>query len=135
MRTGKRITVITDSKYQLHDTGGGEHPEVPERLQVITDRFSTGRLAALVERSAPRPASREELMLFHPESWLFRFEEAVLAGRTYIDHPDNQIGYESYDVAMLSAGAGFCGIDLIEQDCCDDKDRQQLCSLSICLIF
>ncbi|RUM40256.1 MAG: histone deacetylase, partial [Desulfobulbus sp.] len=41
--------------------------------------------------------------------------------RTYIDHPDNQIGYESYDVAMLSAGAGLCGIDLIEQDCCDGQ--------------
>ena len=34
MRTKKRITVITDPKYHLHDTGGGEHPEIPERLAV-----------------------------------------------------------------------------------------------------
>ena len=103
MRTRKRITVITDPRYQLHDTGGGEHPEVPERLQVIIDRFSTGRLASLVDTAAPRPATRDELMAFHPESWLFRFEEAVLSGRTYIDHPDNQIGYESYDCLLYTS--------------------------------
>jgi acetoin utilization deacetylase AcuC-like enzyme len=116
MRTKKRITVITDPKYHLHDTGGGEHPEVPERLQVIADRFAGGKLAGLVELVHPRPARRSELMAFHPEPWLFRFEEAVLSGRTYIDHPDNQIGFESYDIAMLSAGAGLTGIDLVEQD-------------------
>ncbi len=125
MRDQKRITVITDPRYQLHDTGGGEHPEVPERLQVITDRLSTGTLAPLVNTAAPRPATRDELMAFHPESWLFRFEEAVLSGRTYIDHPDNQIGYESYDIATLSAGAGLCGIDLIEQDHgCDHGEKK-----------
>ena len=116
MRNNKRITVITDPKYQLHDTGGGEHPEVPERLQVIMDRLTGGCLGKLVNIVLPRPATRSELMAFHPESWLFRFEEAVLSGRTYIDHPDNQIGYESYDVATLSAGAGLVGIDHAEQD-------------------
>jgi len=116
MMNKKRIRVVTDPQYQLHDTGGGEHPEVPERLQVINDRLSTGRLAEMVESVSPRPAGREELLAFHPESWLFRFEEAVLSGRTYIDHPDNQIGFESYNIAILSAGAGLSGIDLIEQD-------------------
>jgi acetoin utilization deacetylase AcuC-like enzyme len=114
MKHGKQIALITDPTYLDHDTGGGEHPEVPERLRVITRRMASGSLAGQVRQVAPRPASREELMFFHPESWLFRFEEAVLSGRTYIDHPDNQIGYESYQVAILSAGAGLAGIDLIE---------------------
>lgn len=116
MKHGKQIALITDPTYLDHDTGGGEHPEVPERLQVITRRLAAGSLAGQVRQVAPRPASREELMFFHPESWLFRFEEAVLSGRTYIDHPDNQIGYESYQVAILSAGAGLAGIDLIEKE-------------------
>lgn len=115
MTLQRRITVVTDPQYLLHDTGGGEHPEVPERLQVIGSRLSRGQLADRVDLAAPRPARRSELTVFHPESWLFRFEEAVLSGRTYIDHPDNQIGYESYKVAILSAGAGLTAIDLIEQ--------------------
>ncbi len=112
----RRITVVTDPQYQLHDTGGGEHPEVPERLKVIAARLSCGQLADRVKTVSPRPALRSDLMTFHPESWLFRFEEAVLSGRTYIDHPDNQIGYESYNVAVLSAGAGLTAVDLVEQD-------------------
>ena len=46
---------------------------------------------------------------------MFRFEEAVLSGRTYIDHPDNQVCYESYRIATLSAGSGITGVDLVEQ--------------------
>ncbi len=116
MTAQQRITVVTDPQYQLHDTGGGDHPEIPERLQLITAGLSSGHLADIVDFISPRPARRSEIMTFHPESWLFRFEEAVLSGRTYIDHPDNQIGYDSYDIATLSAGAGLTAIDCIEKD-------------------
>ncbi|HEB69321.1 MAG TPA: histone deacetylase [Desulfobulbus sp.] len=115
MISQRQITVVTDPQYQLHDTGGGEHPETPERLQVIAKGLSNGPLVGHIDIVSPRPASRSELMTFHPESWLFRFEEAVLSGQTFIDHPDNQVGYESYTVALLSAGAGLGGVDLIEQ--------------------
>lgn len=116
MTAQKRITVVTDSQYKLHDTGGNEHPEDPERLQVITAGLASSHLADIIDIVSPRPAQRSELMTFHPESWLFRFEEAVLSGRTYIDHPDNQIGYESYNIAVLSAGAGLTAVDLVEKD-------------------
>jgi acetoin utilization deacetylase AcuC-like enzyme len=116
MTTRQRITVVTDPQCQLHDTGGGEHPEVPERLQVIVAGLTAKPWDDRVDFVIPRPATRAELTVFHPESWLFRFEEAVLSGRTYIDHPDNQIGYESYSIAMLAAGAGLTGIDLLEED-------------------
>ena len=110
------LTVVTDSRYLLHDTGGGEHPEVPERLACIERALRERWPAEQISWQAPRPASRGEVMSFHPESWLFRFEEAVLSGRTYIDHPDNQVCYESYDLALLAAGAGPVAIDLVEQD-------------------
>lgn len=109
------ITIITDSAFSRHDTGGGDHPEAPERLQVILDQLHQGAFKDLLRILPPRPATRAELLSFHTEGWLFRFEEAVLSGRTYIDHPDNQVGYESYTIAMLSAGTGVTGVDLIEQ--------------------
>ncbi len=112
----KKITVITDSILLEHDTGGGEHPEVPERLEIIGSRLAASEFAHLLKYAAPRPATREQLLVFHTEAWLFRFEESVLSGKTYIDHTDNQIGYESYTVAMLSAGTGISGIDLLEEN-------------------
>ncbi len=109
------ITIVTDPAFDRHDTGGGEHPEVPERMQVITDRLRQSHFADGIGYLPTRPATRDQLLTFHTEAWLFRFEEAVLSGRTYIDHPDNQVCYESYDIAILSAGSGLVGVDAVEQ--------------------
>ncbi|MBM9536500.1 histone deacetylase family protein [Desulfobulbus alkaliphilus] len=109
------ITLITDPAFSRHDTGGGEHPEVAERVQVITDRLDQSPLAGTLNRLPSRAALRSQLLSFHTEAWLFRFEEAVLSGRTYIDHPDNQVCYDSYEIATLAAGAGLVGIDAVEQ--------------------
>lgn len=110
------VTIISDPAYSKHDTGGGEHPEIPERLQVITDALQESSLQPLLRSVSPTSATRSQLLVFHTEDWLFRFEEAVLSGKTYIDHPDNQVGYESYDIAALSAGAGLVGVDSVEAD-------------------
>ena len=109
------ITIITDPSFSQHDTGGGDHPEAPERLQVIRDRLDRGVLRDQIRYLVPRTALRSELLAFHTEGWIFRFEEAVLSGRSYIDHPDNQVCYESYTIATLSAGSGITGVDVVEQ--------------------
>lgn len=114
MSSHSLVTLITDPFLLQHDTGGGDHPEVPARLQVIERKLRDGPLGGSLEVLGSRPAGREDLLCFHSEAWLFRFEEAALAGRTYIDHPDNQVGYESYAVAISSAGTGLVGVDLLE---------------------
>ncbi|MGI6657682.1 MAG: histone deacetylase [Desulfobulbus sp.] len=108
------VTIVTDSACIQHDTGGNDHPEAPERMGVISEQIARGALGDRIRLVLPRPATREQLLSFHTEDWLFRFEEAVLSGRTYIDHPDNQVGYESFTIARLSAGGGIAGVDEIE---------------------
>lgn len=115
MTDNPAITIVTDPFLLNHDTGGGEHPEIPERLQAIDRQLQAGPLAPSLKYVKQQPASRESLLLFHTEAWLFRFEELVLSGRTYIDHTDNQVCYESYDVAISSAGTGLTGVDLVEK--------------------
>ncbi len=110
------ITIITAPAFLRHDTGGSDHPEAPERMPAITDRLAEGRLANRIRHLPPRPAERSQLLTFHTEGWLFRFEEAVLSGRTYIDHPDNQVGYDSFEIATLSAGSGLVGVDVAEAE-------------------
>ena len=113
------IAIITDAAYFNHDTGGGEHPESPARLEVILAALRTSPVSNSLSFFQPSAAAREHLLAVHDESWLFRFEEAVLSGKSHIDHPDNQICYESYDTALLAAGAGIKGIDLLETDTVD----------------
>lgn len=114
MKAHTPITIFTDSSLANHDTGGDEHPEIPQRLEVIRTRIDSCSLAPLLTYRQPVPATREQLLSFHTEGWLFRFEEEVLCGKTYIDHTDNQIGYESFNTAILSAGTGISGINLLE---------------------
>lgn len=114
------VTIISDQRYLQHDTGGGDHPEGAERLAVICRFLETSSCSTMISYEKPRIAERERLLAAHKESWLFRFEEAVLSGQTYIDHFDNQVGYESYNVAMLAAGAGLNAIDLLEANKADN---------------
>ena len=108
------ITIVTHPQFQDHDTGGGDHPEVSGRLQAINEQLQAGRLANQMNYVQPDPPERKWLLSFHTESWLFRFEEEVLSGRSYIGHPDNQVCYDTFRVALLSAGAGIKGVDLVE---------------------
>ncbi len=116
MDTKILINYITDAACLKHETGGSEHPDLPQRLEVIDEALRNWSLSNLVNKISPEPATREQLLSFHTEDWLFRFEEAVLSGKTYIDHPDNQVGYESYDIATLSAGGGISGIRCVEEN-------------------
>jgi acetoin utilization deacetylase AcuC-like enzyme len=110
------LTIITDQRYLEHDTGGKQHPESPSRLKAISHALEASSCFSDLSFAVPRVAERKWIIKAHTEDWLFRFEESVLAGRTYIDHDDNQICYDSFDIACLSAGAGLTGIDLIEEE-------------------
>ncbi len=110
-----KLTIIYDPCFLDHDTGSSDHPELPVRLQTILTALKDSSCSSSLVYALPVPASRDLLLQFHAESWLFRFEEAVLSGQTFIDHTDNQIGYESYSVALMAAGAGISAIDRIEK--------------------
>ena len=110
------LTVITDPLCHRHDTGGNGHPEDPARLTVIAERLGQSPLAPMITTMPPRPAERRWLTTVHSEEYLYRFEETTLSGKSYLDHPDNQLCFESYEAALLSAGAGLAAIDLLEGD-------------------
>lgn len=113
--SSRTVTIISDPILLLHDTGGRDHPEAPERLQIVDKQLQAGPLNSFLEFVGTRPAPRKHLLSFHTDAWLFRFEEAALSGKTYIHHPDNQIGYDSYEAALFSAGTGLTGVDLVEK--------------------
>ncbi|MDD5758926.1 MAG: histone deacetylase [Desulfobulbaceae bacterium] len=105
---------IEHPSFLEHDTGGGLHPEVPARVALIRQRLEHGSLASSMTVRLPKESVRADLLAIHDESYLFRLEEACLAGQTSIDHPDNQISYESFDVAQVAAASGMTAIDLLE---------------------
>jgi len=110
----RSITIVTHPQYLAHDTGGGEHPETPSRLTSLLAKLHSSPLKDQLSFIEPRMAERRWLTTFHDEHYLFRLEECALSGKTHLDHQDNQLCFESYEAALLSAGAGLTGIDLLE---------------------
>ncbi|ADH85807.1 histone deacetylase family protein [Desulfurivibrio alkaliphilus] len=113
-----KLLLVNDDDFLQHDTGL-DHPESPARLQAVYQRQALGfpdhRLPAdAISTLPPRPAARRELTAIHTEEYLLRLEEAALAERGYLDHPDNRLSYDTYRVALLAAGAGLAAIDRLE---------------------
>jgi acetoin utilization deacetylase AcuC-like enzyme len=61
----------------------------------------------------PRPATRGELELIHPATYLDAVERFCQAGGGRID-PDTGAGPSSYDVAVLAAGAGITAVERLD---------------------
>ena len=109
------ITIVTHPRYVEHDTGGDDHPENPSRMSAVLDQIDRGLLSPAISKVTARAAEREWILAIHEENYLFRLEEACLSGKESLGHPDNRIGYDTYEVAFLAAGAGPTGIDMLEE--------------------
>lgn len=105
------VLVSTSPRYLEHDAGRG-HPERPARLDAVLRGIDRSEVA--VERVAPRAATRDELELLHPASYLDALERFCEQGGGHID-PDTAAGPESWAPAVLAAGAGPDAIERLDR--------------------
>jgi acetoin utilization deacetylase AcuC-like enzyme len=95
------MLLISSPRFQEHTTPPG-HPERPERAEVF-DRVAMDwrdRGGRVVE---PRPATRDELLRVHDAAHVDTI--AQTHGRAVKLDPDTFTSPESYEVALLAAGA------------------------------
>jgi acetoin utilization deacetylase AcuC-like enzyme len=85
---------------------GCSHPERPSRLEAVRlglEESCRSGAAALV---VPRPATREELTRVHAPDFVDALERFCRSGGGAID-ADTMAGPESWDAALVAAGAGL----------------------------
>ncbi len=102
------LVLISSERFVEHQTPPG-HPESPERadvMEVIANEWRTKG----GEVVAPRAATREQLARVHDESHLRRIEKT--AGQAMALDPDTYTSPESYEIALLAAGAA---VDAVER--------------------
>ncbi|HYF45208.1 MAG TPA: histone deacetylase, partial [Acidimicrobiales bacterium] len=104
------VLLATHPRLLEHDTGPG-HPERPARLSAVLDGIAAAGLDDALLRVDPRPATRNELEAVHPAEHLDRLEAFIGDGGRSID-ADTRVSPESWEVALLAAGAG---VDAIER--------------------
>ncbi len=102
------LILIASERFAEHMTPPG-HPESPERADVM-DAVAAEWRARGGEVVAPRVASREQLARVHAPEHLRRMGET--AGVSVALDPDTYTSPETYEVALLSAGAA---VDAVER--------------------
>jgi acetoin utilization deacetylase AcuC-like enzyme len=110
------LILIHSERFADHLTPPG-HPERPERaevMDVIASRWRQ-RGGGVV---APRLATREQLLRVHDGDYLRRVSET--RGRATSLDPDTYTSPDSYDVALLAAGAA---VDAVERVLAGENQR------------
>jgi len=102
------LILVSSTRFAEHQTPPG-HPERPERAQVMDGVASRWR-ARGGEVVAPRAATHEQLERVHDPYYVQRISE--LRDRAVALDPDTYTSPESYEVALLAAGAA---IDAVER--------------------
>lgn len=95
------MILISSPRFEEHVTPPG-HPERPERARVFNDAADSWRKQGGTVRE-PRSATHEELARVHDEVHLERI--AATAGKPSMLDPDTFTSPESYEIALLAAGA------------------------------
>ena len=85
------------------------HPERPERAEAM-DVIAARWRERGIEVVAPSPATRDQLLRVHDAEYLRRISET--AGRAVALDPDTYTSPESYEIALLAAGAA---VDAVER--------------------
>lgn len=102
------VILIHSERFAEHQTPPG-HPERPERAEVFDAIASRWRKKG-VEVVAPRVATREQLARVHDGDYIRRISETT--GRAAALDPDTYTSPDSYEIALLAAGAA---IDAVER--------------------
>lgn len=117
------ILFATHEAYLDHLVGPS-HPERPERLGAVVDGT---RIADLSEALTPvnvRPATVEQLLRVHTNEHVERIRDVVHRGGGRLDE-DTVASAESWNAALLAAGAGLTVIDLLATG----GDRAAFCAV------
>ena len=103
------VILIHSERFAEHQTPPG-HPERPERaegMDAVANRWRTRG----VEIVAPRAATTEQLRRVHDTEHLRRISET--AERATALDPDTYTSPESYEIALLAAGAAVDGVERV----------------------
>jgi len=102
------LILVSSERFAEHQTPPG-HPESPERADVMDVVAAQWRTQG-GEVVAPRLATHEQLARVHDDEYIQQI--AATAGRPTALDPDTYTSPESYEIALLAAGAA---IDAVER--------------------
>ena len=94
---------------------GSTHPLRPIRLKLTFELMkSIGMLSSpTIKICEPRKATRDELLLFHDESYIDLVGRMSMTGSGFLDMGDTPAFKGCYDASALAVGASLTAVDLV----------------------
>ncbi|MBC8229533.1 histone deacetylase [bacterium] len=111
MNPHKRTGFLYHPDYLKHDTGYG-HPEHSQRLVAILEAVRNSDIWNDLILIEPTPATIDQIKYIHDSRYVEAVKQMCDSGGGYIDY-DTPISAESFNAALLAAGAMLRGIDAI----------------------
>jgi acetoin utilization deacetylase AcuC-like enzyme len=108
-----RVLFSTHSRYLDHLTGRS-HPERPARLEAVLAGVRQAGVDDALVPVEPRRATKDELARVHTPGFVDAVERFCEAGGGHID-ADTTVSPESFDAAVLAAGAGLDAIERLDR--------------------
>jgi len=102
--------LLYDERFLAHDAGH-HHPERKERLLSAHAFLANQPWWSTLTPVAPRVADPRWIETTHAGAYLVRAADSCRNGLPYLDVADVGISSDSYDVALLAAGAGLALAD------------------------
>lgn len=99
---------VSDPFYLRHETE--PHPENPGRLTAIQNRLESSEFYSNLIPIQPRKATPEEISMVHDKGYVASVQKSCADEVRNLD-ADTVISPDSYDAALLSAGAGMNAVD------------------------
>ncbi len=106
----KKTGFLYDDRYLLHVTWEG-HPESPARLLAIHRHLAAKGILEKLKLITAEAADQRWIEAVHKIQYIMRFEEACIMGFPDIDHQDNSICRDTYEVALLAVGGILKTVD------------------------
>ena len=107
-----KVGFLYHPDYLNHDTGDG-HPERPDRLRYLMRHLLQSHVWHDLHHLHPVRADEKWIAVVHPESYIEKIQQRCSAGETVLDTGDTHVCKESYNVALLAAGAVIQAVDQV----------------------
>lgn len=109
------VAVYSHDLCLAHDTGG-HHPECPQRITAIRQALEAAPFASLLHFHTAAPAPTRWIERIHSREYRSFVEEACLKGLSTVDMGETRICEDSYNAALLAAGAAIGSVDAVLRD-------------------
>jgi len=107
------LLLYTHPRFMDHTNPRG-HPERPARLDAVLAGIDAAGVREAIERVSPRAATRSELERVHTSAYLEAIQGFCEGGGGQID-PDTSAVPESWEAAVLAAGAGLDAVERLSR--------------------